>query len=209
MIFAEYTMSTVSHNIGIVSVCSNGKRVEDVDFKLLSLFPLCKPFFFAVAPPDPSGRATIIGEETPQRREILNLPNSVVNYVNAAVTEAGAAKYTELQSFIQDLNETGLGGNSVFGDLAGGVGRIMRGASKIAGLGHPTAGKILEVGADMILTYEGKIDKGVQVQPRDRKVKVSKVNNKSSAPQNKKTVKKVRSGGLNRSIAVKPSKRRR
>jgi len=206
-LFAEYSINTTTDVVGIVSVCSNGKRVQDIDFKLLSLFPLMKPFFYTVVPADPSGTAVLIGEETPQRREILNLPNPVINYVNAAVTEGGAAKYTELQMFIQDLNEKGLGGNSLIGDLTSGFGNILKGASKIAGLGHPTAGKILEVGSDLLLSYEGHQNKGVQVQARTNAPKV-RVNKRPVTQKSKKTT-KVRSGGLNRNIAVTRSKRAR
>jgi hypothetical protein len=203
-VFAEYAVNSSNKFVTIVSVCSNGKRGHDVNFKLLSLFPLMKPFFLCLPPPV---LTYYIGEETPQRREIILLPRNVVNYVNAAVTEQ-SAKYTELQAFIQDLNEKGLGGAAILGDLAGGFGRVMRGVSKIAGLGHPTAGRILEVGADMLITYEGHGDRDIMKNRKKQKKVKASVISASAAPSRPKTA-RLGTGRLGRKVAVTPSKRSR
>jgi len=203
-VFAEYAVNSSNKFVTIVSVCSNGKRGHDVNFKLLSLFPLMKPFFLCLPPPV---LTYYIGEETPQRREIILLPRNVVNYVNAAVTEQ-SAKYTELQAFIQDLNEKGLGGAAILGDLAGGFGRVMRGVGKIAGLGHPTAGRILEVGADMLITYEGHGDRDIMKNRKKQKKVKASVISASASPSRPKTA-RLGTGRLGRKVAVTPSKRSR
>lgn len=203
-VFAEYAVNSSNKFVTIVSVCSNGKRGHDVNFKLLSLFPLMKPFFLCLPPPV---LTYYIGEETPQRREIILLSRNVVNYVNAAVTEQ-SAKYTELQAFIQDLNEKGLGGNAILGDLAGGFGRVMRGVGKIAGLGHPTAGRILEVGADMLITYETHGDRDIMKNRKKQKKVKASVISASAAPSRPKTT-RLGTGRLGRKVAVTPSKRGR
>jgi hypothetical protein len=177
-VYCEWNAGS-SAGVSVISICCNGKKVRTPDFKLLSLFPMALDFFV-----ETNGYlgTDMIDEGTPLHREILYLPAPAVNYSLAAVTEE-SAKYTELQSFIQELNERGLGGDQFLSDIAGGGGRLIRAGGRFAkGVGFPTTGKILHAVARFVLEYEQ--------EPKKAKPKngTKKENDKKVVPQRRRVL---------------------
>jgi hypothetical protein len=85
----------------------------------------------------------------PKFRNNLGVISRADAYANSAVSES-SAKYSGFQNFLKDLNERGLGSNSV---LAA-VGTLGQYAGKLLAVGvHPMLGKVVEVASGSLKAY--------------------------------------------------------
>jgi hypothetical protein len=93
------------------SVNSYTGGLKSENLQILSSFPLAREAVVT---------ATGVFEftKTPYTRTQLNIIDPAFKSVLHTVVEPGAAKYTEVQNFISNLNKTGMGGDGLFGDVA-------------------------------------------------------------------------------------------
>lgn len=146
---------------GFSSINCYKAGVHSPSLNVLASLPL--PREAAVSDRESNGDFNFV--QTSLERLPISIANPAVVATSHSVTEVGAAKYTELQELFDGLNRHGMGGDSLFGDLARKAGLVEFAMTAIPTIGRKVVGTAFHALAD----YNGYEPKRPQAQNRRRR----------------------------------------